>query len=59
MFTYGAQVTSGLTLGFLYYEGGSLITGGYCHGNLCYKPNLLQRRLCSRLEINNYGFRAN
>lgn len=45
------QVTSG----FPGFEGGSLLIGVCCHGNLCYKPNLLQRWLYLRLEINKYG----
>ena len=29
------EVNSGLTLGFPYYEAGSLLTGVNLHGNLC------------------------
>ena len=30
-----SEVTSGLTQGFLYYDGGSLVTGVDRHGNTC------------------------
>ena len=29
------EVTSGSTQGFLYHDGGSLVTGVDCHGNTC------------------------
>lgn len=51
-------VTSGLTLGFLYYEGGSLLNRVTHHGNLCCESNLLQSRLTSRLEIIKYEITA-
>lgn len=44
------SATWGLTLGFQYYKGGLLLTGVARHGNLCCVYNLLQDRLCSRLE---------
>ncbi len=37
-----SEVTSGLTLGFQDYDGGSLLTGVHRHGNFCCDPNLLR-----------------
>lgn len=48
------QIISWLTLGFLHYEDGSLLTREYCLGNLCCRPNLLQNRLNLRLKISKY-----
>lgn len=52
------KVTPGLTLGFQYCKGGSLLSRLHCHSNLCCKPAILWSRLCLRWDIYSYRITA-
>lgn len=41
------RLTSGLTMGFLCYETGTLLTGVHHHGNCCCSGNLIRSWFCS------------
>lgn len=47
------QVTSGLPLGFLYYEDGLILTGVYHHGNLRWDPTLLWSKFIFQIQNQN------